>query len=297
MQHEALVIGGGFAGLSVATLLARARRRVVVVDSGAPRNRFSSHAHNIIGHDGRAGSEILADARTQFLRYPTAELLSGQVDELRATNEGFSAALADGRAVQAKKIILATGVADTLPDLPGLSERWGKTVLHCPYCHGFEIGGGRIGILGLSPHSARQAALLADWGEAIFFSNGMSLADEQLDLLLRRGVAIEPTPLVAIEGKAPSIEALRLADGRTAHVKALFIGAGASMASPLADALGCEIDQTLMGPVIRTDGQKRTTIPGIYAAGDIARAPHSAVFAAADGMMAGLGVHHDLIVL
>ncbi|HYD86367.1 MAG TPA: NAD(P)/FAD-dependent oxidoreductase [Vitreimonas sp.] len=298
MEHEALIIGGGFAGLSAATVLARARRRVLVVDAGAPRNRFSSHAHNVIGHDGRSGAEILADARAQFLRYDTAELMQGEVASLTSEGEGFSATLQDGRVACARKLVLATGVADRLPNIAGAAERWGKTVLHCPYCHGYEIGAGRrIGVLGVNEHSARYAALIADWGETVFFPGRLSLADEQIELLHRRDLAIIPTPIEAIEGEAPAIDALRLADGRRISVDALFVGSNVTMASPLAEALGCAIDETPMGPIIRTDGQKRTTVPGVYAAGDAARQPHSVAFAAADGMMAGLGAHHDLIGL
>jgi thioredoxin reductase len=296
MHAEVLVVGGGVAGLSAATLLSRARRRVVVVDAGAPRNRFSTHAHNILGHDGRSGADILSDARSQLARYPTAELWQGEVASLREASGAFETTLADGRTLTAERVVLATGVADILPPVEGVAERWGKTALHCPYCHGYEIGGARrIGVLNTSQHSVQQAALVADWGDVIFFSNGAALSADERALLERRDVAIEPIAVQALDGDAPALDGVRLVDGRLIPIDAVFVGAETRPASPLAADLGCAFDDTMMGPIVRTDAVKRTSVAGVYACGDTARAPHSVMFATADGMQAGLGVHRDLM--
>jgi thioredoxin reductase len=293
MPHDVLIVGGGYAGLAAALVLARARRKVAVVDAGAPRNRFSSHAHNMLGQDGRPGAEILADARAQLVRYPTVQLLNAQVDAIAVTREGFVASAGAGP-LEAKRIILATGVADVLPNIEGVQERWGQTVLHCPYCHGYEIGGGRIGVLGLSEHAPQYAALIADWGEVVFITEA-ELTTENAELLARRGVEVVKGRVESIEGAAPAIEALRLADGSSIAVKALFVGSATKQASPLAAQLGCDFEETPAGPIVRTDGQKRTSVTGVYAAGDAARAPHSITFAMFDGMSAGLAVHRDLV--
>jgi thioredoxin reductase len=296
MLHDALIIGGGFAGLSAANVLARARRNVLVIDAGAPRNRFSSHAHNMLGHDGRPGSDILADARKQLATYPNAKFEPGRVESLRGGAGAFEATLDDGREIAAHRIVLATGVADLLPEIPGLAERWGQTVLHCPYCHGYEINGGPIGVLAANAHAAQHAALIADWGEVVLFANGVAIDEEGRALLARRRVTLVEAPVAAIEGHAPAIEALRLTDGARVAVEALFIPVSAHV-SPLVEALGCETEEAPFGAFARVDAMKQTSVRGVYAAGDTARGMHSIVFAAADGMMAGVALHRDLIGL
>lgn len=295
MHHDVLIIGGGFAGLSAANVLGRARRNVLVVDAGAPRNRFSSHAHNIIGHDARSGAEILADARVQLAAYPGVELWSGEVKSVRAEGEGFAAALADGRDLEARRILLATGVTDTLPNIPGLAERWGKSVLHCPYCHGFEVAGQRIGVLAANAHAVQHAGLIAEWGEVSLFANGVALDDEARAFAVSRGVVIVEGKVAALEGAAPTLETIRLENGAGVNVSALFIPVSAKL-SPLAHQLGCDLEDSPAGAFIRVDALKRAAA-GVYAAGDTARGMHAIAFAAADGMMAGVALHKDLIGL
>src|SRR5215217_3933386 len=144
MPHDAIIIGGSYAGLNAAMQLARARRRVLVIDDRRPRNRFAARAHGVMGRDGMPGAEIAAEARAQVLAYPTAAFRDGEVVDARSGACGFEIRLADGERVTGRRLMLATGVQDILPDLPGVKERWGRTVLHCPYCHGYEIGGGPI---------------------------------------------------------------------------------------------------------------------------------------------------------
>lgn len=296
MLHDALIIGGGFAGLSAANVLGRARRDVLVIDAGSPRNRFSSHAHNMLGHDARPGSDILADARAQLSVYRTAKVEPGQVESVRGGAGAFTATLDNGREIAAKRILLATGVADHLPPIPGLAERWGQTVLHCPYCHGYEINRGRIGVLAGNAHASQHASLISEWGDVTLFANGVAIDEEGRDLLARRRVHIVEAPIEAIEGNAPSMEALRLADGSRVAIEALFIPVSARL-SPLVGMLGCETEEAPFGSIVRVDAMKQTSVPGVYAAGDTARGMHSIAFAAADGMMAGVALHRDLIGL
>ncbi len=166
MLYDAVIVGGSFAGLSAALQLARARRQVIVIDAGRPRNRFAEHSHGVLAQDGLAGSDILATARAQVAAYPTATIVSGEVFSAHILDRKF-AVEANGEQIECKRLLLATGVVDMLPDIPGLSERWGKTVATCPFCHGYEIGGGSIGVLATGPLSVHHASLIADWGDVL----------------------------------------------------------------------------------------------------------------------------------
>ncbi len=294
--YDVIIVGGSFAGLSAALQLGRARRRVLVVNSGLPRNRFSAQAHGVLGHDGKPPNEFLAEARRQVLEYPTVEIYSGVVKNAARDSDRFAATLANGQTFKARRLILATGVSDTLPDLPGLRERWGKTVLHCPYCHGYEVRDRPLGVLATHPMAAHHAALLPDWGPTVYFTQALFEPDEeQLQLLSARGVRIERQPIAGLAGDAPALDTVELSDGRRITVNALFVGPATEMASPLAHQLGCGFEDGFLGPVIKTDQWKATTVPGVYAAGDAARAMHSVTLAMADGATAGVGAHQSLV--
>lgn len=297
MNYDAIVVGGSFAGLSAAMQLARARRRVLVVDADLPRNRFASAAHGFFGHDGKAPEALLAEAARQLCAYPTVELILGEVTAARAAERGFVLELADGRSEQAARLVLATGLQDDLPSISGLAERWGVTVMHCPYCHGYEVRERSIGVLANSAHSVHQALLLPDWGPTTYFTQGTFLPDaEQSAQLTARGVRLEHTAVVELLGKSPALEAVRLADGRVAPVEALFTAPATRMASPLAEQLGCGFEEGPTGPYLRVDERKMTTLPGVYAAGDAASPLHNATLASAAGVLAGVGAHQSLVM-
>ncbi len=297
MLHDVIVVGGSFAGLSAAMQLARARRRVLVVDSGLPRNRFAEASHGFLGQDGKAPFEILREAACQVSAYPTVEIVRGEVLKARREVGGdFIIEMSGGRTARGRRLVLATGVADSLPDVPGLKERWGATVLHCPYCHGYEVRDRPLGVLANHPMAAHQAAMIPDWGPTTLFTQGRFEPDaEQLAHLSARGVTIERQPVVELLGDAPALDAVRLADGRVVSISALFVAPSTRMASPLAEQLGCVFNEGPLGPMIRTDDWKATSIPGLYAAGDAARPMHNATLASADGVMAGVGAHQSLI--
>jgi thioredoxin reductase len=294
--YDAIIVGGSFAGLSAGLQLARARRSILVIDEGQRRNRFSSHSHGFLGQDGREPAAIVAEAKAQLLAYPTVAWRDAKVSDAQVAAGGFSVADSGGERHRAKRLLLATGVRDELPAIPGLKERWGKSVLHCPYCDGYELGGGKLGVLASGSFSALKAALVADWGEVTLFLNGEAEPDaEAAALLERRGVAVERTPIVSAEGEGAAMAGLRLADGRLAPVKALFVAAGICPASPLAKELGCAFDDGPFGPLLRIDGMKQTSVAGVYAAGDAATARHSVALAVADGVLAGTGLHMSLL--
>ncbi|AYQ42596.1 thioredoxin reductase [Burkholderia aenigmatica] len=295
--HEVIVIGGSFAGLSAAMQLARARRRVLVIDAGRPRNRFAAHAHGFFGQDGKPPAQIVDEAAAQLAAYPTVQRIAGDVRTAERDAHGrFHVTLADGSRASADRLILATGIRDELPALPGLAERWGVSVLHCPYCHGYEVSGQRLGVLATHPLSVHQAILIPDWGPTAWFTQGAVEANEEEAALLdARGVRIERSPVVEILGDAPRIDALRLADGQVVPIDALFVGARTAMASDLAQQLGCAFDDGPLGPVVRVDAGKQASVPGVFVAGDASTSMTNATFASASGVMAGVAAHRSLI--
>ncbi|HTO33526.1 MAG TPA: NAD(P)/FAD-dependent oxidoreductase [Pararhizobium sp.] len=296
MQQDAIIIGGGFAGLSAAYILGRARRHVTIIDSGTPRNRFSVHAHGVLGHDGKSGAEILAEARAQLAAYPTVTFVQGEADSAVGAADDFNVRIDGHDSIPTRRILLASGVEDRLPDIPGLRERWGKTVLHCPYCHGYEIGGGAIGVIATHPMSAHQATVVADWGDVTLFTNGMPEPDEAtLDLLAQRGVSLQPGVVTAIEGETDTPMQVRLASGKGITVKALFAAPDLHLRGTLAQDLGCSLEDSPAGKIIATNAMKATSIAGVYAAGDNARAFGNITLSSADGVMAGLGIHQSLM--
>ncbi|HYR07875.1 MAG TPA: NAD(P)/FAD-dependent oxidoreductase [Longimicrobium sp.] len=296
-RYDVVVVGGSFAGMAAALQLGRARQRVLVVDAARPRNRFAHASHGFPGQDGRAPAEIVATFRAEVRAYPTATIIEDEVTHARALDDGFELTLASGSTVTARRLVLATGVVDDLPDVPGLRERWGVSVLHCPYCHGYEVAGRRFGVLANGEMAVHQALLVADWSDDItLFLHGVLQPDgEQRAQLAARGVRIEERPVAALAGEGTELSGVRLQDGEVIGIDALFTQPRTRIASPLAEQLGCELEDAPAGPIIRTDAQKATSVAGVFAAGDAARAFANATMAAADGVMAGIAAHRSLV--
>ena len=296
MSYEVVIVGGSFAGLSAAMQLARARRRILLVDAGEPRNRLAKASHGFLGQDGVAPAQIMREGLRQLRAYPTVDFHHGRAMRAEGERDAFQVALDDGTAVEGRRLILAHGVADTLPEVPGLAERWGRTVVHCPFCHGYEFGGGPLGVLATGPLGAHQAEMLPDWGPTTLFTQGLFVPEPEVQARLdRRGVTVETTPVVALLGEAPALEAVRLADGRVRPLAGLFTAPRTTPNGDLAQALGCAFEEGPMGPHIAADGRQETTVPGVFAAGDAARAMHNATLASASGVMAGVGAYQSLL--
>jgi thioredoxin reductase len=293
MSFDAIVIGGSYAGLSAALQLARARRKVLIMDSGLRRNRFAEHSHGFLGQDGRTPGAIAADARAQLMAYPTVEWVDATATDGSGEMNDFTVSAESGECYQARRIILAAGVVDALPDLPGLAERWGKHVFHCPYCHGYELDQGRIGVLASSEMSMHHALMLPDWGSTTLFLNGAFTPDaDQLMQLMQRGVTVEREPIRQLSGASIDVE---LTDGRIIPLDGMFTLTRTSLASPLGTQLGCAVEDGPMGPFLQTDMFKETTVSGVFACGDMARATGSVALAVGDGAMAGVGAHRSLM--
>jgi thioredoxin reductase len=294
--YDAAVVGGSFAGHSAAMQLARARRRVLLIDAGRPRNRFARTSHGFPGQDGRRPAEIVATARAEVTAYPTVTVREDEAVRATGAIGAFELTLASGEAVRARRLVLATGIVDELPDIPGLRERWGVSVLHCPYCHGYEVADRRLGVLAVGEMSLHHALLIPDWsGDVTLFTNEAFAPDEaQRATLAARGVRIEQRRVEALVGTSPALAGIRVGGGDVVPLDALFTMSRTVMASPLAEQLGCAFDDGPFGPVIRTDASKETSVPGVFAAGDAARAPHNATWAASDGVTAGVKAHQSL---
>lgn len=291
-MYDVIVVGGSFAGMSAAMQLARARQNVLVIDAGAPRNRFADEAHGFLGQDGRAPAAIMRDARCQLRRYPTVEVMSGEAVGARAFGDGFAIELSGGGQHSARRLILATGVSDQLPAIPGMNERWGETVLHCPYCHGYEVRDLPLGVIAAHPMSAHQAMLIPDWGPTTYFTQGEFEPEAaELDAFVARGITIERTPVVELLGDAPALDGVRLADGRFVQVAAVFTAPRTSPATPLATMLGCVHEDGPTGPYVKVDQWGATSVVGVWAAGDAATPMHNATLASAAGVLAGIGAH------
>lgn len=294
--YDAIIIGGSYAGLAAALQLARARRRILVIDAGLRRNRFAATSHGFLGQDGRPPGEIVADARAQLLRYPSVTWLSGNAMRADSTGSGFMLQAESGgqdSAHRAARLVLATGVIDHLPAIPGLAERWGKSVFHCPYCHGYELDNGNVGVLAANPLSMHHALLLPDWGSTTLLTNGQFAPDAaQRAQLHARGVTIEHALVRGIVGARADV---LLDDGRTIALAGLFTLTRTSMASPLAEQLGCAFEDSALGAFVRTDALKQTSVPGVFACGDAARIGGSVALAVGDGTLAGVAAHRSMI--
>jgi thioredoxin reductase len=291
MMFDVAIVGGSFAGLSAALQLARARRSVAIFDTGLRRNRFAATSHGFLAQDGRPPGAIVADARAQLAAYPTVRWLGDAVTAASGTVDAFI--LQAGEAAHhARRVVLGMGVSDALPAIPGLAERWGRSVFHCPYCHGYELQQGRVGVIATSPLSMHQAQLLSEWGSVTFFLNGAhSLGEDEARMLAARNVSVVATPIAAIVDEARVV----LADGRSELFAGLFTASRTAPASPLAAQLGCAHEEGPQGPFVWTDAMKATSVPGVFACGDLARAAGNVSLAVGDGALAGIATHASLV--
>ncbi|MBN8291816.1 NAD(P)/FAD-dependent oxidoreductase [Rhodobacter sp. NTK016B] len=296
MDFDVIVVGGSFAGLSAAMQLARARKHVLILDTGEPRNRFAASSHGFPGQDGQAPAEIKARLQAELSVYATVSFRQSRASKAERSGSGFTLWLDDGARLACRRLILAYGMRDHLPDLPGLTDRWGATVLHCPYCHGYELDQQPVGVLALNELAIHQAMMLPDWGQTTLFTQGaLDLSSEQRATLLARGVRIEETPVTGLIGDAPALSGVRLADGRTVPLAGLFLAPRVTPASDLAEQLACAFEDGPTGPYVAVDPMKAASVTGVFAAGDLASPMANATLAAAAGVLAGGAAHRSLI--
>ncbi|RZK60618.1 MAG: NAD(P)/FAD-dependent oxidoreductase [Hymenobacter sp.] len=292
---DVLIIGGSYAGLSAALALGRARRTVLVLDSRRPRNRFTPHAHNLLLHDGDAPADLAARARQQVAAYPTVQLLEAQATTAAQQPDGtFEVATEAHGTFRARRLLLATGLRDELPPVSGFAECWGKSVIHCPFCHGYEVADQPTGIWNNGDEVGHQVRMLRNWTrELTVFTNGpATFGPEVHQLLATHGLALEETPVAALLHQGGQLTALRLADGREHPLPVLYARLPAQQSSSLGQQLGCALTEQQL---LRINETNQTTVPGVYAAGDCCSALPQLALAIAAGNLVGATLSRELI--
>lgn len=296
-DHDVVVIGGGAAGLSGALMLARSRRSVAVIDAGAPRNAPADGIHGLLGYDGMPPAEYLRRGTADLLRYG-GMVISGEVVEIARDETGFAISLGDGRATHARRVLLAAGLVDELPDIEGLADRWGRDVVHCPYCHGWEVRDQAIAVVATGPMAFHTTLLWRQLSDrVVLLRNGIEFPAEQLAQLVARGVRIAEGRPEAVVVTDDAISGVRMADGGV--VPCEVIAAGTRMVArgeQLISSLGLSLTEhpSGMGVYLATDPAGRTDVPGVWAAGNIADLSAQVGAAAAAGAMAGAQINADL---
>jgi thioredoxin reductase len=300
-KYDVVVVGGGAAGLSGALALARSRRSVLVVDDGTPRNAPAAGVHNYLTRDGVPPSEISAIGR-QGVSGDGGELVAGTVTTARREDDGFTVGLADGTTYQGRRLLVTTGLTDVLPDVPGLAERWGKEVLHCPYCHGWEVRDQAIGVLATSPMAVHQAQLFRQLSDdvTLFLHTAPELTDEQWEQLAARGIAVVQGKVEQIEVENDRLTGVRLEGGKVIPRQAMAIQTTMRARADFLADLGLETtvleaDGITIGTAIKVDAMGATQVPGVFAAGNVTDPKATVMPAAASGLMAGGGLNFDLI--
>nr|WP_307859019.1 NAD(P)/FAD-dependent oxidoreductase [Herbiconiux sp. SYSU D00978] len=297
-RYDVVVIGGGAAGLSGALMLARARRSVLVVDAGTPRNAPAEAVHGLFARDGVPPAELLATGRGEVRRYGGA-VIDGRVVEVSRDDGGLRVELEGGHAIGARRLLVASGVVDALPDVAGLRERWGRDVVHCPYCHGWEVRDRRIGVLATGPRAMHQVQLFRQWSDdvVLLLNDAMEPSGQEAEELAARGIEVVAGAVASVEVRGDALTGVRLADGRLVDLGALAVATRTDARAEFLAPLGLEPapHPSGMGSTIAADAFGRTAAPGVWVAGNAADMSAQVGGAAAAGAMAAAQINMDLV--
>lgn len=301
-KYDVIVVGGGAAGLSGALALVRSRRSVLVVDDGSPRNAPADGVHNYLTQDGTPPSELYALGRQEVIGYGGEVVTGTVITARRDDSSGFTVELADGTAYQGRRLLVTTGLTDVLPDVPGLAERWGKDVLHCPYCHGWEVRDQAIGVLATSAMALHQVQLFRQLSNdvTLFLHTAPEPTDEQWEELAARGISVVQGKVEQVEIENDKLTGVRLEGGKSIPRQALAVQTTLRARADFLTDLGLETtvleaNGILIGTVVPVDGMGATQVPGVFAAGNLTDPKAQVMPSAAAGLMAAGGLNMDLI--
>jgi len=292
-KFDVIIIGGSYAGLSAAMSLGRSLKKVLIIDSGKPCNRYTPHSHNFITHDGAVPKEIALKAKEQVLKYDTVQFCEDTALEARKMNAGFEITTKTGKIVTGKKLLFATGVKDLFPDVKNFEECWGKSVIHCPYCHGYEFKGKKTAILSNGERAFHVAALVRNLTEEItILTNGIpDFKEEQLVRLKKNKIQIIDKELVKVVHENGSVNALIFSNGSKEFFDTVYASIPFEQHSDIPYSLGCEFTETKH---IKVDMFQKTTVPGVFACGDNSSPMRSVSYAVATGGIAGSMINNEL---
>ncbi|WP_166872223.1 NAD(P)/FAD-dependent oxidoreductase [Salinibacterium sp. ZJ450] len=293
-QYDVLIVGGGAAGLSAALVLSRALRRVVVIDAGSPRNAPAAHMHGYLSREGQPPAELLDIGRSEVRGYG-GTIVSGTVTTLDGDLEsGFGVVLADGRQLSGRRVLVTTGLRDVLPSVPGISERWGRDVLHCPYCHGWEVRDQPVGVLGGTPEAVQHAQLVRQWcPDVVIFTHGDALTSEQRMQLTARHIRIVDGPVRRLIITDDEISGVQLETGQVVRRNAIFVRPRFAANSDLLSSIGCACTEDGW---VRTNDVSGTSVPGVWAAGNAVNPRAQVITAAGEGSTAAIAINNDLVI-
>lgn len=293
-SFEVVIIGGSYAGLSAGMTLGRAMRKVLIVDSGRPCNAQTPHSHNFITHDGEAPAEIAAKAKEQVLKYPTVGFLEDLVIAAKKSATGFELKTESGKTLSAKKLVFATGLKDRMPDIPGFADCWGISVIHCPYCHGYEVRHQKTALLANGNEAFHFAQVLSNWTkELVLFTNGpVTLDQDQQVQLTKHGITWIETPLSHLTHTDGRMNSLVLNDGSEHAFSVMYARIPFDQHTALPQELGCVLTEQ---GYLQVDEFQHTSVPGIYAAGDNSTMLRAVSQVVSAGMRAGAILNHELI--
>jgi thioredoxin reductase len=296
-MDDVIIIGGSFAGLAGALQLGRARRKVTVLDTGLPRNLFAHHSHGLLGHDHKPPLDILAEARQQLARYPTVKLVRARADSVSGAIDDFNVLTSDGESFRARRLILSYGVADQMPDVPGFADSWGTSIVPCPYCDGFEVAGQHWGLVWSGPQSHNQARLFLDWTDKLtVFADGHDIPPDIQADLARRKIPVVDGRIAEIAHHKGHIATVNLDTGRNVAVDILFAHPRNKPSASLHESMGLATVDTPSGIALKVDERRQTSMPGIYAAGDLTTVfLPSVTQASSQGAMAGIFAQQSML--
>jgi len=297
-MDDVIIIGGSFAGLTAALQLGRTRRKVTVLDTGLPRNRFAGHSHGLLGHDHKPPLEILVEARQQLERYPTIRLVNARADSISGSIDNFSVLTSDGKSFGARRVILSYGVVDQMPNVPGFAENWGSSIVPCPYCDGFEVADQHWGLVWSGPQSHNYVRLYHDWTDTLtVFADGHEIPPDVLADLARRNITVVDGRVVEITHTEGRTATVYLDSHRNVTVDILFAHPRNKPSVSLHESLGLATVDTPFGIAVKVDERRETSIPGIYAAGDLANPLMASVTTAiSQGAVAGISAQQSMLV-